>query len=194
MKSICVFCGSQKSNSEKIISAAKELGKIFAKRNIQLVFGGSKVGIMGLVADSVLAHGGRVVGVIPEFLAAKEIVHEGLTELIVCQSMHERKLKMYERSEGFIALPGGYGTLEELSEILTWGQLGLHEKPIGVLNVEGFYNSLLSLFQEMKERQLLTSEHFKVPIFEEQALELLEKMKNYQAPPAPPWMKNTSET
>jgi uncharacterized protein (TIGR00730 family) len=138
MKSISVFCGSSMGVDPVYISEAILLGKTLAERSIQLVYGGARIGLMGAVADSVLNNHGKVIGVLPYFLKSKEIAHDGLTELILVESMHERKMKMHDLCDGIIALPGGFGTLEELFEILTWGQLGLHKKPVGVLNVNGF--------------------------------------------------------
>ena len=145
INSICVFCGSSEGNDIAIIEAAEKLGKKLATNNITLIYGASKIGIMGVVAKSLLESKGEVIGIIPEFLKKKELVHLGLSKLITTQNMHERKLKMQELGDGFIALPGGMGTLEELFEILTWLQLGLHSKPIGLLNINNFYDDLLKL-------------------------------------------------
>ncbi|HET8809811.1 MAG TPA: TIGR00730 family Rossman fold protein, partial [Flavobacteriaceae bacterium] len=144
--SIAVFCGSSVGNDPKISEDAYELGKIMAQRKITLIYGGSKLGLMGQVAKGVLENGGKAIGVIPGFLKTKEVAHEGLTELIVTKNMHDRKLKMQELSDGMIALPGGFGTMEEFFEILTWAQLGLHQKPIGLLNSASFYDDLLRMF------------------------------------------------
>ena len=146
MRYVCVFCGSSAGTRPAYIKAARALGTTLAARNLGLVYGGSKVGLMGAVADATLAAGGEAIGVIPEFLEAKEIAHTGLTHLHVVRSMHERKALMADLSDAFVALPGGYGTLEELLEILTWGQLGLHSKPIALLNIKGYYDPLLALF------------------------------------------------
>src|SRR5687768_1380717 len=137
MKSVAIFCGSSSGSDSIYYSQAAMLGKILAHRKIQIVYGGAKVGLMGAVADGALKEGGKVIGVLPNFLKSKEIAHTGLTDLILVESMHERKLKMHELSDGIIALPGGFGTLEELFEMLTWSQLGLHKKPIGLLNING---------------------------------------------------------
>ena len=147
--SICVFCGSSLGNDTDIVSEAFLLGKKLAEEQISLVYGGAKIGIMGEVAKGVLHYNGKVIGVIPEFLKTKEVVHLGLQELIVTQTMHERKMKMQVLSDGFIALPGGFGTLEELFEVITWSQLGLYQKPIGLLNINGFYDELLILLKNM---------------------------------------------
>lgn len=155
MKSICVFCGSSMGQRPAYKQAAETLGKTIASRGLGLVYGGGNVGLMGIVADAVLALGGEVIGVIPEFLVAKEIAHNGLTTLHVVDSMHERKTKMADLADGFIALPGGFGTLEEFCEILTWAQLGLHQKPCGLLNVEGYFDPLLKLFDQAVTEEFL---------------------------------------
>ena len=144
MKRICVFAGSSFGARLEYVAAASELGRVLATRGIGLVYGGARVGLMGAVADAVLAGGGSVIGVIPRALVEKEVAHDGLTELRVVGSMHERKALMADLSDGFIALPGGYGTLDESFEILTWAQLGFHQKPIGLLNVAGFFEPLLA--------------------------------------------------
>src|ERR671931_564342 len=146
MKRICVFCGSNIGLRNVYFAVAQATGVALARRGIGLVYGGGRVGLMGVVADAVLKEGGEVIGVIPEALTTREVAHQGLDDLRVVGSMHERKALMAELANAFIALPGGYGTLEEFCEVLTWAQLGLHRKPCGILNVEGFYDSLLSLF------------------------------------------------
>ena len=155
LNSIAVFCGSSEGNDLDIIAQSKELGKRFAEESITLVYGGSKIGIMGHIAQSCLDHKGKAIGVIPEFLKLKEVVHLGLTELHTTNNMHERKLKIHEISDGFIALPGGFGTFEELFEITTWGHLGLHQKPIGLLNSNGFYDDLVKMIETMVVKGLL---------------------------------------
>ena len=137
MKNIAVFCGSSSGQSNEIISCANELGAYLGKEGYSLVYGGSKIGLMGKVANGVLNHQGKVIGVIPKFLKTKEIVHEELTELIVTSTMHDRKVIMYDKSDAFIIIPGGFGTMDEFFEIATWGQLGLHSKPIAILNING---------------------------------------------------------
>jgi uncharacterized protein (TIGR00730 family) len=146
MPRICVFCGSSFGTDPAYSRAAKHLGESFAARNIELVYGGATVGLMGRLADAVLQRGGRVTGVIPQALVDKEIAHTGLTDLRIVNSMHERKALMADLADAFIALPGGFGTLEEFCEVLTWSQLGLHRKNCGLLNVNGYYDGLLSLF------------------------------------------------
>lgn len=149
LKTVCLFCGAASGLSPAYAEAAQAFGRAVAEQGLTLVFGGGRVGLMGLAADAALAVGGRVVGVIPEFLKAREVAHLGLSELHVTQSMHERKALMAELSDAFVALPGGFGTLDELFEILTWAQLGVHGKPIGLLDVDGFYQPLLNMVRHM---------------------------------------------
>ncbi len=148
MKYICVFCGSKMGNRDLYPQAAQALGEAIASRGLNLVYGGSDVGLMGVIADTVLANGGEVIGVIPEFFISQEVAHSNLTKLHIVKSMHERKALMAKSADAFIALPGGYGTLDELAEIVTWSQLGLHNKPIGILNIDNYYKSLLELFDK----------------------------------------------
>jgi hypothetical protein len=189
LKAIAVFCASSEGNDTKIISEAEALGKTLANENITLVYGAAKIGIMGKIAQASLDNHGKVIGVIPEFLKLKEVVHLGLTELITTDNMHERKLKMHELSDGFITLPGGFGTLEELFEIITWAQLGLHQKPIGLLNINGFYNDLISMLETMVTKGLLKMENFELLIIENDINRLLDKMRNYKPQPVPKWLK-----
>jgi uncharacterized protein (TIGR00730 family) len=177
MKSACVFCGSAEGNDPQFAAQAERLGGLFAKRKIELIYGGSQIGIMGAVANSCLKAGGKVTGVIPHFLASKEIAHTGVSELIRVESMHERKTKMSQLSEGFIALPGGFGTLEELCEILTWRQLGLINAPIGILNTNGYYDYLHQLFAHMTVSGLLKKVNFNFVVWETDPERLLDKMK-----------------
>lgn len=188
MKSICVFCGSSLGNDPKISEAARALGRSMAQQGTTLVYGGAKIGIMGVVADAVLENGGKVIGVIPKFLGDKEIAHSGLTELILCETMHERKTKMFELSEGFIALPGGFGTLEEVIEILTWQQLGLHHHPVGILNVGGFYQSLGQLFDQMESTGFLKPDHKDMALFADSVEALLSKMRAYKPHETGQWI------
>jgi uncharacterized protein (TIGR00730 family) len=189
LKTITVFCGSSEGNDTKIISEAKVLGTTLAKQNITLVYGAAKIGIMGKLAQASLANHGKVIGVIPEFLKLKEVVHLGLSKLITTKNMHQRKLKMHELSDGFIALPGGFGTLEELFEIITWAQLGLHQKPIGLLNVNGFYDDLISMLETMVAKGLLKMANFELLIVEDDIDRLLENMKNFKSEAVPKWLK-----
>ena len=189
MKSIVVFCGSSEGANAVYASNAYELGETFAKKNIQLVYGGAKIGIMGKVAEGALTNGGKVIGVIPEFLTLKEVFHEGLTELIVTQNMQERKLKMHDLSDGIIMLPGGFGTLEEFFEMLTWSQLGLHQYPIGILNTNGFYDPLINMMQQMVAEGFVKNDHLNTILVDMNIEDLLEKMEQYKPLPTPKWIK-----
>lgn len=184
MKSIAVFCASSKGVSDLYFDAAKKTGGKLASQNVRVVFGGSKLGLMGAVADGALAQGGEVIGVLPTFMRKKELEHRGLTDLIFVESMHQRKLKMHDLSDGVIALPGGFGTFEELFEMLTWAQLGLHTKPIGILNVAGYYDKLIEMFDHMTESGLLRKSCKDMVLVAEEMTELLAKMRNYEAPPS----------
>jgi uncharacterized protein (TIGR00730 family) len=190
LTSICVFCGSSEGNDIQIIEAATQLGKALANSNIDLVYGAAKIGIMGLVAKSTLTHKGKVIGIIPEFLKLKEVVHLGLTELITTQNMHDRKLLMQKRSDAFITMPGGIGTMEELFEILTWLQLGLHSKPIGLLNVNHYYDDLILMLEKMVKKGFLSMDNLELLIVDDQIGSLLEKMRNFKDPQNPKWLTN----
>ncbi len=188
MKRITVFCGSSSGFDEIYLIRARQLGEALAALGIELVYGGAKVGLMGAVADAVLKAGGRVTGVLPVFLRDKEIAHEGLTELILVDSMHERKTRMNELCDGVIALPGGFGTLEEFFEMLTWAQLGLHKKPIAILNIDGFYNPLIALVQAMVDRGFLKPANQQMLIVSDDIHDLLNKMREYKAPVVGKWI------
>ena len=188
LNKICVFCGSSEGNDSEIYQAAISLGKAFVENNITLVYGAAKIGIMGAVAKSVLEGNGTVVGIIPGFLKKKEVVHLGLTELITTKNMHERKMKMQELSDFFIALPGGFGTLEELFEIITWLQLGLHSKPIGLLNTNGFYDDLIKLIENMVKKKFVSSENYQLLLVDTQIDSLLEKMRRFKQPDLPNYL------
>lgn len=188
LEKICVFCGSSDGNDLAITDAAKKLGEIFAERKITLVYGAAKIGVMGTLAKSVLDNSGEVIGIIPSFLKKKEVVHLGLTKLVTTDNMHERKLKMQEESDGFIALPGGMGTLEELFEIVTWLQLGLHQKPIGLLNVNGFYNELVKMLETMVRKGFLSIENYELLLVDSNPIKLLEKMEEFKPPRIPKWL------
>lgn len=162
MKKICVFCGSRPGKNPKFITEAKKLGKLLAENNIGLVYGGASIGIMAAVADSVLEHGGKVWGVMPELLIEREVAHKGLTELISAKNMHERKAKLYEMSDGFVALPGGMGTLDELCEIVTWRQLKQHSKPCYILNTDGFYDAFIKHIEEIRDEGLMNYDDFSI--------------------------------
>jgi uncharacterized protein (TIGR00730 family) len=188
MKRITVFCGSSFGNEAIYKEQATLLGQALAKQNIELVYGGANVGLMGAVADGVLNEGGKVIGVLPDFLRSKEIAHLGLTELILVESMHERKTKMNDLCDGVIALPGGFGTLEELFEMVTWAQLGLHKKPIAILNINGFYDSLIELTHMMVEKGFLKNVNQEMLLVSDTIDDLLDKMKNYVAPTVGKWI------
>lgn len=188
MKHITVFCGSSSGSEPLFEEQAYALGATLAERNIGLVYGGAKVGLMGAVANGSLDKGGKATGVLPHFLRSKEIAHESLTELILVESMHERKTKMHELCDGIIALPGGFGTLEELFEMLTWAQLGLHKKPIGILNTNGFYNDLLTLIQTMVDKGFLKKLNQDMLLVSDSIGGLLDNMEKYQAPEVGKWI------
>lgn len=179
MKSICVFCGSSMGKDKAFETAAVELGKQLAGRSIDLIYGGAKIGLMGTVAKSCQSNGGKVIGVIPTFLDQVEITNTDVDELYETKSMHERKQKMSELAEGFIALPGGFGTLEELAEILTWAQLGLIKAPIGILNINGYYDHLMALFKQMNLNGLLRDENLNLMVTDKTANGLLLKMEKF---------------
>lgn len=188
MKRITVFCGSSLGSDDIYKTQAGLVGRAFAKHNIGLVYGGAKVGLMGAVADGVLSNGGEVIGVLPVFLKSKEIAHQQLTELILVDTMHERKTRMNDLCDGVIALPGGFGTLEELFEMLTWAQLGLHKKPIGILNVNGFYDALIVLIQTMVEKGFLKQINQQMLLVSDNIDDLLIKMNKYVAPTVGKWI------
>lgn len=183
--SIAVFCGSREGASPAYMESARALGREMAIRGIKLVYGGSRMGLMGAVANSVLEHGGQAIGVLPDFMQGREIAHTGLTELIMVKSMHERKAKMAELAEGFVTLPGGSGTMEEYFEIFTWAQLGLHTKPTGVLNAAGYYDPLIALFDRMTGEGFVMPHHRSMMLTAEDPAELLDLMKAYRAPEIP---------
>ena len=174
---ICVFCGSNLGTNPRYRQAAVELGRLLAIRCIDLVYGAGNIGLMGVLADSVLEAGGRVIGIIPESLLAREVGHLGLTELRIVGSMHERKALMADLSDAFIALPGGYGTFEEFCEVVTWSQLGFHVKPCGVVNVEGYYDPLLALFDHAVQEGFLKQENRALVLEDCSSERLLEKME-----------------
>lgn len=190
-RSICVFAGSSSGSDPAFLQSALDLGRSLVSRGYGLVYGGASIGLMGRVADAVLSAGGRVVGVMPDFLAAKEIAHSGLTELKITTSMHERKDAMASLADGFIALPGGFGTLEEFFEVLTWAQLGLHAKPCGLLNVNGYYDSLLRFLDTTVERRLLRAENREMVLVSPNASGLLDQMQAYTAPAITKWIDTT---
>lgn len=188
MKRICVFCGSNQGDMPAYADAARQLGNFLALEGMELVFGGGSVGLMGKTADAVMVAGGSVIGVIPDFLDRREIAHKGLTELIVVDSMHTRKRTMADLADAFIALPGGIGTLEELAEILTWAQLGLHDKPVGLLNVEGFFDPLIQFFDAMFSHKFLSEEHRNILCVGSTPEELFAQFERYSPPKVKIWL------
>ncbi|SKB43023.1 LOG family protein [Daejeonella lutea] len=187
MNAISVFCGANFNGDPALLKAVDDLADVFAEKDISLIFGGGRVGVMGLIADAVLKRGGKAVGVIPQFLMDKEIGHTGLTELIITENMHERKQKMADLSDGVITLPGGFGTLEEFFEVLTWLQLGLHNHPIGLLNIDGFYDSLLEQMDLMVEKKFLKPVNRELVLSHSIPSQLVEQMERFNAKPDQVW-------
>jgi hypothetical protein len=192
MNRICVFCGTNTGSRPEYGAAARDLGRVFAEQGIELVYGGASVGIMGELADSVQEHGGHVTGIIPQQLMEKEAAHTGIPNLIVVASMHQRKSQMADMSDGFIALPGGIGTLEGFFEILTWGQLGIHAKPSGILNVSGYFDELTGFLDHAVKEGFLTEIHRRHIIVESDPGRLLERMRAYIPPESQPLMGRTN--
>jgi uncharacterized protein (TIGR00730 family) len=192
MKRICVFAGSSSGSQPEYLAAAQELGQALARQAVGLVYGGARVGLMGALADAVLAARGHVTGVIPEALVAKEVAHDGLSDLRIVASMHERKAVMAELADGFIALPGGWGTLEEFFEVLTWAQLGLHQKPCGLLNVRGYFDGLLSFIEHSIHERFVKRENRSMVIVSSSPGALLELLDRYVAPPVEKWIADSS--
>jgi len=188
MKRVCVYCGSSAGRLPRYRDAARALGHEIAARGLGLVYGGAGIGVMGAVADAVLSRGGEVIGVIPHNLATKEVAHAGLSELLVVASMHERKARMEELSDGFIALPGGWGTFEEIFEMLTWAQLGMHQKPCGLLNVAGYYDHLFTFLEHAVAENFVRSEHQPMIIMEQDPVSLLDRFRDYTAPRVRKWL------
>ncbi len=190
IRSVCVYCGSNFNGDIQLRKAIKELAETLVKQEIRLVYGGGSVGVMGVLADDVLQMGGLVTGVIPKFLMDKEVGHRGITEMIVTENMHQRKQKMADLSDGFVILPGGFGTLEEFFEVLTWLQLGLHHKPIGVLNVNGFYDPLFAQMDIMVKNRFLKPANRDLVFNESFAETLIDKMDNFSAIPDEVWFRD----
>ena len=188
MDRIGVFCGSTSGVRPAFADAARDLGRTLARRGVGVVYGGGSVGLMGVVADAALAEGGEVIGVIPHALERRELGHKGLTELHVVSSMHERKAKMAELADAFVALPGGMGKLEELAEILTWAQLGLHAKPCGLLDVGGYFQPLVAFFDHAVAEGFLRPEHRRFLLLEQSPGALLERFVSYEPPPVRKWL------
>ncbi len=189
MNRVAVFCASSQGFDPDFFRAAEDVGRALADRGIGLVYGGAKIGLMGAVANAVLQHGGEAIGVLPHFLGAKEIVHDQLTELIMVDTMHERKTQMNQLCDGVIALPGGFGTLEELFEMLTWGQLGLHRKPVALLNVNGFYDPLVTFINTMVDTGLLKPVNRDMLLVDDNIGILLTRMEQYDPPLTPKWIR-----
>ncbi len=194
MKGICVFCGANFNGDPLLKQAVEQLAEILVSRNITLVFGGGKVGVMGILADAVLNNGGRAVGVIPQFLMDKEVGHPGLTELHIVDNMHQRKQLMNDLCDGIIMLPGGFGTLEEFFEVLTWLQLGLHNHPVGILNVNGFYDLLLQQMDVMVEQRFLKPANRQLVLTSGDAIELVNLMDNCKVHPDEVWFRDRNLT
>jgi hypothetical protein len=190
-ESICVYCGSSSGDRREYADAARQLGALLAARSIRLIFGGGRVGLMGVLADAVLAAGGKVTGVIPQGLRTKELAHAGVSEMITVDSMHARKQRMVELSDAFIALPGGIGTLDELFETWTWLQLGIHTKPVGLLNVAGYYDPLLAFLRQMSDRQFMSEKHLDCLSVETDAERLLEQLDSFRTPGDGKWVRAT---
>jgi hypothetical protein len=182
MERICVYCGSRPGTDSLFLAAAEEFGRLVAARDLGLVYGGGDVGLMGAVADGALDAGGEVVGVIPEALAEREVAHGGLTELHVVDSMHARKRRMVDLADGFVALPGGFGTLEELVEVLTWAQLGFHSDPCGLLNVAGYYDGLVSFFDHQVDTGFVEPHHRRLLTVTDDPEDLLVRFEAYDPP------------
>jgi len=193
MKSITVFCGSNSGFRTEYAEAARSLARLFVEQNIRLVYGGGNVGLMGIIADEVMRAGGEVIGIIPESLDQKEVGHRGLTELRVVSSMHERKAQMADLADGFIAMPGGIGTFEEFFEILTWAQLGFHDKPCAVLNIAGYYDGLLALCDNAVTEGFLRPAHRALILEAANPEILLEKMRNLKPLPIEKWLDKEAE-
>jgi uncharacterized protein (TIGR00730 family) len=187
LRRVCVFCGSSHGRDPRHAQAAALLGRLLATRGLGVVFGGGSVGLMGVLADHALAAGGSVIGVIPHGLAARELAHRGVSDMRVVPTMHARKAAMASLADGFVALPGGMGTFEELFEVVTWGQLGIHRKPIGVLNVAGYYDPLVALLDHATAGGFVGDEGRRLVLVDSDAGRLLDRMSEYVAPPVPEW-------
>ncbi len=184
MRHICIYCGSSSGNNPAFHDAAESVGNLCAQRGIGIVYGGGSVGLMGMVADAALAGGGEVIGVIPKNLVTLEKEHRGLTQLFEVETMHERKKLMMDHADGFLALPGGYGTLEELFEAMAWLQLGYHQKPVALLNVDGYYDALITLMESMEQSGLLKPQHHKMLLVDTDLKKLVARMESFVAPNA----------
>ena len=189
IRSLCVFCGSAAGSREDYAIAARNLGRLLAERGIRLVYGGGNVGLMGVLADGAIARGGEVIGVIPQSLVDRELAHRGVSELRVVRSMHERKALMADLSDAFIALPGGYGTIEEFCEVLTWAQLGLHRKPFGLLNVKRFYDPFIAQINHAVEMKFIDPASWELLMVDENVDELLARFEKFKPPLVHKWIE-----
>jgi uncharacterized protein (TIGR00730 family) len=189
LKAICVYCGSSDGLLPDYLQTARAFGRMLAANGLSVVYGGGRVGLMGAVADGALEAGGRVVGVIPQALAEKEVEHQGLTELYVVSSMHERKMRMASMADAFVALPGGIGTLEEIFEVLTWAQLGFHSKPCAFLNVADFYSPLLQFVERLAEQRFIKPEHLSLFVADSDMHQLLCKIQEFKPVPLEKWLR-----
>jgi uncharacterized protein (TIGR00730 family) len=189
LANVCVYCGAHPGRDPAYTAAAALLGRTLAERGLGIVYGGGRVGLMGVVADAALAAGGRVIGIIPQALMRKELAHAGLSELIVTSSMHERKAQMAERADAFVALPGGLGTFEELFEIWTWGQLGWHRKPCGIVNVAGFYDGLIAFLDHAAGAGFVKPMHRGMLLVDDDPGRLLDRFGRYEAPAVTKWVE-----
>jgi uncharacterized protein (TIGR00730 family) len=189
MKRIAVYCGSNHGKNPAYTHAAEQLGALLAREKIELVYGGGCIGLMGTVANAALKNGGHVIGVIPEKLVIKEVIHEGLPDQRIVKNMHERKALMAELSDGFIALPGGYGTFDEFFEVLAWSQLGWHKKPFGLLNIAGFYGHLIAFLDHAACEGFIRPQHRELVLVESSLEKILQRMKKFQPPSEVKWIK-----
>ena len=189
MKRVCVFCGSSPGGHPRFAELGRSVGTLLAERGLEIVYGGAMVGVMGALADAALAAGGRVHGVIPHALADKEIAHRDITELHYVETMHERKSLMYDLSDAFITLPGGIGTLSELCEVLTWAQLGLHKKPCGLVNLDGYFDDLISFLERAVTHRFVRRQHRSLLLVEDDIEQLLQRFQSWRAPRLEQWIE-----
>lgn len=194
LRRVCVFCGSSTGTHPSYRSAAAAMGRVLVRRGKGLVYGGGRVGLMGVIADAVLEAGGEAIGIIPESLALKEVQHDGLTQLHVVPNFHARKAKMAELSDAFVAMPGGYGTLEELFEVVTWAQLGLHEKPVALLNVGGYFDGLLGCIDSAVAEGFIRPEHRRLIMSGSEPDALIDALERFEPVPQEKWIKRAEET
>jgi len=194
IRSVCVFCGSSSGFARTYQQAATDFGTLLGRESLQLVYGAGSVGLMGVVAEAVLATGGHVTGIIPEFLATRELLHPGLSEVVVTQDMHQRKARMAQRADAFVALPGGLGTFEELFEVLTWAQLGLHTKPIGLLNVAGYFTPVIEMIDRAIAEGFCRGEHRQLFVVDDEPQSLLNQLKTFRPPQVRKWIQSTEQT